>query len=345
MAAHGVSSFPGILHVVDLDTVDRKTEYFDGRDWLVHRTLLGLPIGWDLMWQANDGNPVALMQFADDTTALLLRTDRSGSWLPNAVITTLMSEHCAKVVIGYGRIDKIDTMQRFFNLQPSNVKDLSVVAERKGLAEKGFAGLCKHFGVAPRKHPWILMEDWTCDQLSAAQIQYAADDAYIPFRLNRLIEDLPDVSDNSGKGPECSEELAYQSCWRRQNTQWHDAPQADLVAASAVPAKEEAAAAAAEEVKCGDQAEIFGLESEGGKRLNGKVGVVREYIEGTGRFRVDRGRGPGNFGSVRKWPFASQSAQDDAEHLKEEPLKVDEVVEIYGLESEVGELLHPAGGW
>lgn len=82
--------------------------------------------------------------------------------------------------------------------------------------------------------------------------------------------------------------------------------------------------------------------------MNGMVGVLREYIEDKERFRVELG--PDNFVSVRptnlrKWPPPSQSARDDAEPSKEEPLKVGERVEIFGLESVSGKKLNGRLGW
>lgn len=130
--------------------------------------------------------------------------------------------------------------------------------------------------------------------------------------------------------------------------------QADLVAASAAPAEKEAAAAAAEEedaVKLGDQAEVVGLESEGGKRLNGMVGVVRGFVEDKDRYRLELG--PDNFVSVRpanlrKWPTRAlpvQPGQQAVDPAKEEPLKIGERVEIFGLESESGKKLNGRLGW
>lgn len=191
--------FQGTVHVVDLSTINRRTEEFDGRDWLVHRTNEGLPLGWDLEWQPDrskeQDNPVALMQFADDTTALLIRTHRTRGWLPQAVVKALKSESCAKVGVGYDGNDKMK-MQNTFNLQPSNVRDLAVVAKKKGLAEQGLKALCEHFGFKPKKDSRCARSDWAIAQLSLAQVQYAADDAYFPFMIDHLLDALPDAKES-----------------------------------------------------------------------------------------------------------------------------------------------------
>ena len=197
--------FEGTVYVVDLATVTGLTEEFEGREWLVNRTKSGLPFGWDVEWQpdrhTDHDNPVALMKFADDTTALLIRTHHTRNWLPQSVIKALKSERCAKVGVGYGDIDK-EKIRGTFNFYPSNVRDLSVVARRKGLAEQGLKALCEHFGYKPEKSARCARSDWSTDQLTNAQIQYAADDAYFLFILDDLLEALPDVAVDDAKGPE-----------------------------------------------------------------------------------------------------------------------------------------------
>lgn len=198
-------TFKGAVHVVDLATIDGLTEEFDGREWLEHRTKAGLPVGWDLEWQPDrhkdQDNPVALMQFSDENTALLIRTHRTRNWLPQAVIRALKSETCAKVGVGYDGNDKMK-MQNTFNLQPSNIRDLAVVARQKGLEEQGLKALCDHFGIKPKKDSRCARSDWASDKLSQAQIQYAAEDAYFAYVLDKKLEELPNIEVSDDEEPE-----------------------------------------------------------------------------------------------------------------------------------------------
>merc|ERR1711920_556981 len=65
-------------------------------------------------------------------------------------------------------------------------------------------------------------------------------------------------------------------------------------AARAMGAAAAAAAAAAvsksqEPLKPGDRVEVFGLQSEAGRQLNGKSGLITKFVEEKGRFQVELG--------------------------------------------------------
>lgn len=188
--------FEGRTILVDLSNVDWATEDFEGRDWLEWRTREQLPVGWDLEWQPDrkgQNNPIALMQFGDDTTCLLLRTHRSRNWLPQAVMKNLLSEGCKKIGVGWDGADKLK-MERTFKFQPYGIVDLAQIATDKGLKEQGLKALCDHFGYHPRKDPRCARSNWACWQLSPEQIQYAAEDAYFTYLLYDKLLNMPDPS-------------------------------------------------------------------------------------------------------------------------------------------------------
>lgn len=185
--------FQGNLIVVDLSDVDGQTEEFEGKAWLEGRVRDKLPVGWDLEWQPDwkDGNnPIALMQFADDKTALLLRTHNSGSWLPVCVMKALLSESCTKIGVGWDGNDKLK-MQSTFNFQPVGIYDLSDLARKKGLAETGLKKMTEYFGYKVRKESRVARTNWATWQLSQEQIQYAAEDAYFTYLLYDKLWNLP----------------------------------------------------------------------------------------------------------------------------------------------------------
>mmetsp|Transcript_42105 Transcript_42105/g.97473 ORF Transcript_42105/g.97473 Transcript_42105/m.97473 type:complete len:600 (+) Transcript_42105:210-2009(+) len=185
--------FQGQVYVVDLATIDGQTEEFEGRLWLDGRVREKLPIGWHMEWQPDrtkdSDNPIALMQFADEGTALLLRTHRTRNWLPTSVLKALLSETCTKVgVVGPDK----QKMQSTFNLLPVCVTDLSELARRKGIEEQGLKALSEHFGMKVRKDSRIARSNWAAPELSQGQVQYAAEDAYFSFLLHDKLRNLPD---------------------------------------------------------------------------------------------------------------------------------------------------------
>eukprot|EP00747_Dinoflagellata_sp_TGD_P187723 gnl/TRDRNA2_/TRDRNA2_45665_c0_seq1.p1 gnl/TRDRNA2_/TRDRNA2_45665_c0~~gnl/TRDRNA2_/TRDRNA2_45665_c0_seq1.p1 ORF type:complete len:223 (-),score=46.11 gnl/TRDRNA2_/TRDRNA2_45665_c0_seq1:175-843(-) len=64
-------------------------------------------------------------------------------------------------------------------------------------------------------------------------------------------------------------------------------------------------------LKSGDAVMVHGLQSETGKKLNGKTAVITKYVEETGRFMVEMTKGMSSFHSLKREnlaPIAKQAA-------------------------------------
>eukprot|EP00439_Symbiodinium_sp_Y106_P012920 s4896_g1.t2 len=183
--------FRGETLLVNLHEVNRQTEVFDGQAWLEKKLATGGAVGWDMEWTPDTGreeNPVALMQFADAHTALLLRTHRSGNWLPKSVRDLLLSQSCQKVTLGYDGSDR-RKVQNSFGLEPEGVVDLQTMAEDRGFQRSiGLKKLGRAFGLKMYKDPTLSMSFWEASRLSEDQMRYAADDAFFTYSLyDRLL--------------------------------------------------------------------------------------------------------------------------------------------------------------
>lgn len=218
--ARAYDEFQGRIIVVDLATVNGQTEEFEGRHWLESRLRESRSVGWDIEWvpdRTKDmDNPVALMQFADESTVLLVRTHIT-NWLPLIISKVLMSETCHKISVGWDGPDK-RKMKQTFNLEPLGVKDLARLAERKGLAGRGLKALSDHFGYNMRKDSRTARSDWAARELSKEQIQYAAEDAYFTYLLYEKLEALPNVTveENPDAAPMAQGLLQLQPGWEEQ---------------------------------------------------------------------------------------------------------------------------------
>lgn len=189
--------FKGKIIVVELSEINGQTEAFEGRQWLESKVKNKQAIGWDLEWQPdrwqNQDNRVALLQFADDNTALLVRTHKTGNWLPMVIMDALTSESCRKVGVGWDGPDK-RKMEKTFLFLPSGICDLAEIAKKKAVKEQGLKSLTQRFGYTIRKNSKIARSNWaTGEPLSKEQIQYAADDAYYSYVLFKDLNSLPDV--------------------------------------------------------------------------------------------------------------------------------------------------------
>lgn len=192
--------YEGQAIVVDLAEIDGRGESFEGAKWLESKFRNRQPIGWDLEWPPDrtkdSNNPIALMQFADHETVLLIRTHRTERWLPNVVKQVLSSETCVKICVGWDGADK-KKMKSSFELEPAGLLDLATLASQKGLRERGLKALAEHFGLKMKKETRVARSDWATLQLSKEQVAYAAEDAYFTYLLKDKLEALTDVEDES----------------------------------------------------------------------------------------------------------------------------------------------------
>eukprot|EP00913_Durusdinium_trenchii_P022731 g21347.t1 len=211
------SSFTGQVIVVDLSELDSKSsEDFQGSKWLENKSLPRLastgrdarsrnrqPVGFDLEWppdrMKDSNNPIALMQFSDDETALLVRTHRTERWLPNILKQVLSSENCQKICVGWDGADK-KKMKSSFELEVAGLLDLATLASQKGLRERGLKALAEHFGLHMKKD-------------GTDQIAYAAEDAYFTYILKDKLEALPDLEEE-GVDLAVEGQLALQPGWK-----------------------------------------------------------------------------------------------------------------------------------
>jgi len=135
-------------------------------------------------------------------------------------------------------------------------------------------------------------------------------------------------------------------------------PKAAALAATALDAAKPATFAA------GDAVELFGLESDWGKALNGQRGVITGWLEEKGRFEVQLSNGnfinlkPGNLTKVEQQASALfmkveqkvEQVQGWLNHVfltdgkKPATLVAGEVLEIFGLESDQGKALNGQRG-
>ncbi|CAK9032709.1 Werner syndrome ATP-dependent helicase homolog (Exonuclease WRN) (Focus-forming activity 1) (FFA-1) [Durusdinium trenchii] len=211
------SSFTGQVIVVDLSELDSKSsEDFQGSKWLENKSRNRQPVGFDLEWppdrMKDSNNPIALMQFSDDETALLVRTHRTERWLPNILKQVLSSENCQKICVGWDGADK-KKMKSSFELEVAGLLDLATLASQKGLRERGLKALAEHFGLHMKKETRVARSNWAALHLTEDQIAYAAEDAYFTYILKDKLEALPDLEEE-GVDLAVEGQLALQPGWK-----------------------------------------------------------------------------------------------------------------------------------
>mmetsp|Transcript_41608 Transcript_41608/g.120487 ORF Transcript_41608/g.120487 Transcript_41608/m.120487 type:complete len:849 (-) Transcript_41608:304-2850(-) len=103
-------------------------------------------------------------------------------------------------------------------------------------------------------------------------------------------------------------------------------------------------------LQLGDTVEVFGLESEGGRRLNGKRGVLKNYDEAKARFQVDIESGalsslkPSNLRKVDPLQ-GGPAAQSAGAAMADTGFSLGDVAQVCGLSSEAGAKLNGQRGF
>lgn len=223
-----VEEFKGKTILVDLANITGNMEDFEGKQWLEMRVNARQTLGWHIAWthdrDKDSDNPVALVQFADSSTVLLLRTHKTRHWLPTVVAKALQADSCRKVCVNFDNMER-KKMENTFNFMPASVDELADLAKRKGLEDKSLRGLAERFGHKVRKDQRSHRSNWAADTLTPEQIRYAAEEVYFSFIIYEKVKALPDPLVTQMEGFEAVNHgvLELQPGWEDQGiTRRHD---------------------------------------------------------------------------------------------------------------------------
>ena len=118
--------------------------------------------------------PVALLQLAIPGKAYLFRLNKIG--LPKSIIS--LFENPKIQIIGIGLRDDIKDLQKLTNFKPAGFVDLNELGESLGfqsIGARNFAGMFMNHRISKSQQ----VSNWENEVLTAAQISYAATDAWI----------------------------------------------------------------------------------------------------------------------------------------------------------------------
>ncbi|CAK0865984.1 unnamed protein product [Prorocentrum cordatum] len=221
--------FHGKIVVIDIATdveIKKGVQSFPYQAWFEELLQSCGTVGFDMEWKpdryAGSDNRVALMQFSDAETAVLVRTHRTDAWLPDVLVELLTGKRVTKICVGYDGSDKRKLLSTF-NFELDGVVDLAELAPSKGKKNTGLKKLAADFGWQMRKESRVARSDWSATKLTEDQIQYAAEDAYFTFMIFEELADLPDApvesdddADAAPSAPEQSSVLTLKPGWAEQ---------------------------------------------------------------------------------------------------------------------------------
>mmetsp|Transcript_32746 Transcript_32746/g.82169 ORF Transcript_32746/g.82169 Transcript_32746/m.82169 type:complete len:630 (+) Transcript_32746:109-1998(+) len=165
-----VATFPGTIHLVnDFFQVDSAVQVLRGEH------VLGFDMEWQPDFDPDDNHPIALIQLSTQSDCCLFQVSRLGC-IPRLVKQILVSSTVLKV--GAGLAEDRRKLEFNHDLLLRNTLDISEIArEDLGHSRAGLAALSSLFlGFYLDKR--LSTSNWATPELSAAQLMYAATDAW-----------------------------------------------------------------------------------------------------------------------------------------------------------------------
>ncbi len=139
-------------------------------------------------FKKGQNNFISLIQLTTKKSTFLIRTNKTG--LSEQLIQLLSDKNIKKV--GVGIRDDIRGLQKIKDFTPGGFVELQTMALNKGLKDfslKKLAGILLEIRVSKRQR----LSNWEADELSEAQMIYAATDSWIALEifkeLNKLDQD------------------------------------------------------------------------------------------------------------------------------------------------------------
>ena len=136
-------------------------------------------------FRKGSNNRIALLQLATDNDAFLFRINKTK--LPDALVRILTDPDLIK--IGVAIRDDIKGLQKYSDFVPAGFVELQNYVTDFGIESNGLrklAGIVLNFRISKSNQ----VSNWENKKLSKGQIQYAATDAWVSYKVYSVLEKL-----------------------------------------------------------------------------------------------------------------------------------------------------------
>jgi ribonuclease D len=177
LAERELSWFKGEIVLVE----DLKT-FYEVFPRLLGEDILGFDTETRPTFKKGRTNHVSLIQLATEDLACLIRINKIG--IPDELITLLSSKTVTKV--GVAVHDDIKILSGVKKFSPNGFVDLQNYVKDFGIQSSGLkklTGIILGFRISKRQQ----VTDWEAEQLSEAQMIYAATDAWVCHQIYRKL--------------------------------------------------------------------------------------------------------------------------------------------------------------
>ena len=163
--------------------VDNDTEIEEAISYLKKQEVLGFDTETKPSFKRGQVNQVALLQLSTCEKAFIFRINKVG--LPNNLKAILADENVTKV--GVAIRDDIKTLQKINRFVPGGFVELQDQVKDYGIQDfslKKITGIVLGFRISKSQR----LSNWEAEQLTEAQLSYAATDAWVSCEIfNSLI--------------------------------------------------------------------------------------------------------------------------------------------------------------
>ncbi|WP_321289920.1 3'-5' exonuclease [uncultured Sunxiuqinia sp.] len=167
----------------DIVLIENESQYKEAVSYLKKQSILGFDTETKPSFKRGQINQVALLQLSTDKKAFIFRINKIS--LPNGLKAILADEKITKV--GVAIRDDIKTLQKVNYFNPRGFVELQEEVKEYGIQDfslKKITGIVLGFRISKSQR----LSNWEADNLTEAQLSYAATDAWVSHEIfNSLI--------------------------------------------------------------------------------------------------------------------------------------------------------------
>ena len=175
-----LAGFTGAIHMVD-----NESQVVKAIEHLSQYPFIGFDTETKPSFKKGKSNKVSLVQLSTSTDAYLFRLNKIG--LPLELCNLLGDERISKV--GLAVRDDLNAMKKIRLFEPKNVIDLQTLVKEYGIEDmslKKIAAIVMNIRITKSQQT----SNWEIEELTEAQLAYAATDAWACFEIYAKIKSM-----------------------------------------------------------------------------------------------------------------------------------------------------------
>jgi len=185
ITTEALSDLPLQHYTGEIVVVEDGTDMYKVIEAINGEKVLGFDTETRPSFKKGKANMVSLIQLSTSKSTFLIRTNKTG--MCNELLELLSNQEIKKV--GVGIRDDIRGLQKIKDFNPGGFIELQSMALEKGLKDfslKKLAGILLDIRVSKRQR----LSNWEADELTHAQMIYAATDSWVALKIFKKLNEL-----------------------------------------------------------------------------------------------------------------------------------------------------------